>query len=209
MTDASRAEAEFEHLTHNATELAELLPRLADALERDKTIGDGRGGPNPNPSPINPDVYDCLTRLQADIPTLDLDLRRTMDPKAQPRNPQTCIHHAPATWRRLSASTKPSLATVWARSVGDWLRAARTALGLTQPAKPAGIDCPYCEDTPLKLRGDEATVHPVEPGEAEAITWRHGDLIFCPECDGEWPAIHWPTLRRLIDYAQTQLEATA
>lgn len=192
---------DLERLEAASTQLLILYPRLAEALAKDQAQTDGRPAGSVVPSiPVNPDVLESIRNLATAIPNTDAEMRTALQfDHAQPIGKRTvndCLTNADALWRRLHAH--PELrghATEYARTMRSWLRTARLALGLATPPKEIGHDCPFC-DGKLNLCGDEAELH--EPDDIEAITWERGDLIYCADCQREWPAPLWDALGRLI-----------
>lgn len=195
----------LDRLTAATHQLLQLYPRLRDALAKDQTGGDGRSSASPVPSiPVNPDVLESIRQLSADIPTFDADLRTALlfdrATTITKRSVEDCLTYADALWRRLNAHEQlSSLANEYARSINGWLRTARLAVGLTTHPKPIGHPCPFCDGN-LHLCGDEAHLH--DPDDIEAITWERGELIYCDQCQREWPSAVWDVLGNIIDMEQ-------
>lgn len=194
--------SDLEHLTEAARQLADIWPRLRDALAKDQTGTDGRASGTTIPSiPVNPDVLDTIASLADTIPATDQQLRTALlfdrAGTVARRSVNECLTYADALWRRLHAH--PDLedqAAAYADTIHRWLADARRAIGLSQRPKPLNIRCPFCDGN-LNLTGDEAELH--QPDDVEAITWSRGETIYCTECKREWPSNVWDILGNIIN----------
>lgn len=185
-----------------STELLLLLPCLPDALERDfvpASEGMKVAGSRELSVPVNPVVLDAVVSLRTEIPAADARARARLDEGQPSADLESCVAAVKALYLRLQALDPPA-ARRYADAVFGWQRQARKAVGLSQPATDLGHACPLHDNptTPLLVLGAQATIHHVQPGTREAISWRRGETIWCPSCRARWTKPEFALLGRLI-----------
>lgn len=193
-----------------STELLLLLPRLADALERDfvpASDGTKVAGSRELGTPVNAVVLDAVVSLRTEIPAVDARARARLDEGQPTADLASCVAGVKALYLRLQA-LDPPVACRYADAVFSWQRQARKALGLSQPASELGRTCPLHDQptTPLLVLGAQGTIHHVQPGTREAISWRRGETIWCPSCRARWAKPEFALLGRMIKDRDQRIE---
>lgn len=196
-------------ITDTITELAELCPALAAALERDTGGEGGTSQPAAAANVVNADVLAAMITLDHEIPAAVRAACDTVSEPWQHRDLAGCLRQIPRLASRLRdlGMVREEQTLTWQAS--GWLRIVKRALGLRKPDIGIGYHCPYttaypeqhADGTMLLAAGDEGFLRHGPDG--PRVEWVHTPAIYCtsPDCDASWGPAQWPHLGRLLENA--------
>ena len=184
-------------LADACTELATLIPCLAQALPRDNTTS-GRGGDPSASVPFNPDVMHALTVIAAEIPRATRLACVAIGEPWQPRTIPTCLRALPRLAGRLTSTGQQAAAAQLDEAARWWIRITKQALGLRTPDLPIGYPCPIHDGPPAGLlaAGSEGFLRRQRDG--LVVEWVHAGRVFCPACGAAWGPGEWAMLGRVL-----------
>jgi hypothetical protein len=196
-------------------ELAELWPRLDDALERAQGVHSGErvsGGSGASSSalPVDIDAFRDVNRLTDDICALALDVQTYLGEKTAHRGVLGHLRHFPRQYDRLRGRDAFEQSSYLAGRLLTWLGDVRRLVGLSVRDRRLGESCPLHDDplTELVAPGDQGQL--VErfvelDGQtvrSAAVDWVRVDVVTCRHCGAVWtPGPQYLALVRLLDQA--------
>ena len=190
-------------LADACAELAELVPHLGDALERDNA-GEGGSRKWHGIDVYNADVLCARDTLRREVPALACVTAAQLGETA-PRTLDAMLRQFPRWNDRYAALGQPGAITAPWR----WLAMTKRALGLRKPDTVLPQPCPWADTVPENhppretlilvgaegfLRADHGQLH---------VEWVAAGKIYCPapHCGASWSQAEWPLLERILDIA--------
>jgi len=184
-------------------ELAQLIPCLGDALERDNH-GEGPGRAWHGILVVNADVLHALLTISREIPAHARETAARLGERS-PADIDAMIRQFPRWAERLEQTGPPAAITAPWR----WLALTKRALGLRKPDTVLPQPCPWADTHPenhppretLILAGAEGFLRD-DHGQLR-VEWVAAGRIYCPapHCGASWSQAEWPLLERILDMA--------
>ena len=188
------------------SELAELWPALATALQRDTASNDPGGQGFTSATPFNMDVLTTMATLDREIPLACRSACETLGEPWQPRDLATQLRALPRLASRLDNTGHTAHTRRLEHDTAAWLRLTKRALGLRKPDIPLGCPCPYTAELPaehargamLLAAGEEGFLRPGPDG--VQVEWVVQERIYCPapDCGASWGKWQWEHLGRML-----------
>jgi len=197
-------------IAETVSELAELWPALAAALERD-TGGEGSAAGHGWAAVlvVNADVLAAMIALGREIPeTVGYACEAVGEPW-QHRDVAGCLLQVPRLAGRMRDLGQAANEKTLAWQADGWRRTVKRALGLRRPDIAIGYDCPYTASIPEQHAGECALLAAGDEGflrhspDGLQVEWVHSPVIYCasPGCDASWGIDRWSYLGRLLETA--------
>jgi len=190
-------------LAGTCAELAQLIPCLGDALERDNH-GDGPGRAWHGILVVNTDVLHALLTISREVPPISRHIAGLLGEKP-PSDIDAMLRQFPRWNERLaSLERNVTITAPW-----RWLALTKRALGLRKPDTVLPQPCPWADTHPenhppretLILAGAEGFLR-TDHGQLR-VEWVAAGRIYCPapHCGASWSQAEWPLLERILDMA--------
>ena len=183
-------------ITGRTSELAALIPALAAALTRDSAPAGGRPVLSAG-CVVNMDVLHAMRMLHREIPATCAEACELTGEPWHPRPLPVCLRALPRLHERLAHLDMVTAAARIERQADRWLRVTKLALGLRNPDRPLGLDCPLHEEpSPLIMIGSERFLR---DGPVPSVTEPQlAGLIRCHLCGAEWRKLQWDFLLTML-----------